>query len=205
TIETLIARWVRVLEVMTADPDVRLSSVDVVDGGERARLDLWSNREVLVSPVGPAVSVPVLFGEQVARVGDAVAVSFGDRSLTYRELDEASNRLAQLLVGRGVGAGQCVALVMPRSIEAITAIVGILKSGAAYVPIDPAVPDTRLEFVLTDAAPVAAITTTALTERLTGLAGRDLWVIDVEDPAITTQPTTAVTAPDPDDIAYIIY
>ncbi|WP_261861414.1 hypothetical protein, partial [Mycobacterium montefiorense] len=104
TIETLIARWVRVLEVMTADPDVRLSSVDVVDGGERARLDLWSNREVLVSPVvspvGPAVSVPVLFGEQVARVGDAVAVSFGDRSLTYRELDEASNRLAQLLVGR---------------------------------------------------------------------------------------------------------
>ncbi|WP_261862606.1 condensation domain-containing protein, partial [Mycobacterium montefiorense] len=51
TIETLIARWVRVLEVMTADPDVRLSSVDVVDGGERARLDLWSNREVLVSPV----------------------------------------------------------------------------------------------------------------------------------------------------------
>ncbi|WP_261861261.1 hypothetical protein, partial [Mycobacterium montefiorense] len=95
TIETLIARWVRVLEVMTADPDVRLSSVDVVDGGERARLDLWSNREVLVSPVGPAVSVPVLFGEQVARVGDAVAVSFGDRSLTYRELDEASNRLAQ--------------------------------------------------------------------------------------------------------------
>ncbi|WP_261861559.1 AMP-binding protein, partial [Mycobacterium montefiorense] len=90
-------------------------------------------REVLVSPVGPAVSVPVLFGEQVARVGDAVAVSFGDRSLTYREVDEASNRLAQLLVGRGVGAGQCVALVMPRSIEAITAIVGILKSGAAYV------------------------------------------------------------------------
>ncbi|WP_261875877.1 condensation domain-containing protein, partial [Mycobacterium marinum] len=175
TIETLIARWVRVLEVMTADPDVRLSSVDVVDGGERARLDLWSNREVLVSPVGPAVSVPVLFGEQVARVGDAVAVSFGDRSLTYRELDEASNRLAQLLVGRGVGAGQCVALVMPRSIEAITAIVGILKSGAAYVPIDPAVPDTRLEFVLTDAAPVAAITTTGLAERLTGLAGRDLW------------------------------
>ncbi|WP_261861538.1 AMP-binding protein, partial [Mycobacterium montefiorense] len=71
--------------------------------------------------------------------------------------------------------------------------------------IDPAVPDTRLEFVLTDAAPVAAITTTGLAERLTGLAGRDLWVIDVEDPAITTQPTTAVTAPDPDDIAYIIY
>ncbi|WP_261864904.1 AMP-binding protein, partial [Mycobacterium montefiorense] len=63
-----------------------------------------------------------------------------------------------------------------------------------------------LEFVLTDAAPVAAITTTALTERLTGLAGRDLWVIDVEDPAITTQPTTAVVpGPDPDDIAYIIY
>ncbi|BBY22708.1 hypothetical protein MSTO_29130 [Mycobacterium stomatepiae] len=78
--------------------------------------------------------------------------------------------------------------------------------GAAYVPIDPSVPDTRIEFVLTDAAPVAVITTAVLAERLEGLAGRDLWVIDVDDPAIAAQPATAVTAgPAPDDIAYVIY
>ncbi|XBL80803.1 amino acid adenylation domain-containing protein [Mycobacterium shigaense] len=95
---------------------------------------------------------------------------------------------------------------MPRSLEAITAIVGVLKSGAAYVPIDPAVPDTRIEFVLTDAAPVAVITTAGLVERLAGLVGHGLWVIDVDDPAIAAQPATAVlSGPAPDDIAYVIY
>ncbi|BAX91828.1 putative non-ribosomal peptide synthetase PstA [Mycobacterium shigaense] len=184
TIETLIARWVQVLEVMTADPGVRVSSIEVLDGGERARWEQWSNREVLDLPVVSAVSVPAVFAQQVARLGDAVAVGFAGVSLTYRQLDEASNRVAQWLVGRGVGAGSCVALVMPRSLEAITAIVGVLKSGAAYVPIDPAVPDTRIEFVLTDAAPVAVITTAGLVERLAGLVGHGLWVIDVDDPAI---------------------
>ena len=102
--------------------------------------------------------------------------------MTYRELDEAANRLAHLLAGHGVGPGQCVALLLSRSAEAIVAILAVLKTGAAYLPIDPALPAARIGFMLDDAAPIAAITTAGLADRLDGY---DLLVIDVEDPAIT--------------------
>ena len=156
---------------------------------EQARLDDIGNRAVLARPAVPGVSIPGLFAAQVARAPEAVALSFEGRSWTYRELDEASNRLAHLLVGQGAGPGQRVALLLSRSAEAIVAILAVLKTGAAYVPIDPAVPAARMEFMLADAAPIAAITTAELAGRLDGC---DLPVIDVEDPRIDTQPSTGV-------------
>ena len=101
-------------------------------------------------------------------------------SWTYRELDEAANRLAHLLAGQGVGPGVCVALLLSRSAEAIVAILAVLKTGAAYLPIDPALPAARIGFMLADAAPIAAITTAELADRLDGC---DVLVIDVDDPA----------------------
>ena len=136
------------------------------------------------------------------RCAEAVALRCGERSWTYRELDEASNRLAHLLAAHGAGPGQCVALLFTRSAEAIVAILAVLKTGAAYLPIDPAVPAARLEFMVADAAPIAAITTAGLADRLDGC---DLPVIDVDDPAVDSQPSTALPAPAADDIAYIIY
>ena len=129
-------------------------------------------------------------------------MTFEGRSMTYRELEEAANRLAHLLAGQGVGPGQCVALLFSRSAEAIVAILAVLKTGAAYLPIDPGLPAARIGFMLADAAPIAAITTTGLADRLDG---HDLLVIDVDDPRIDTQPSTALPAPAPDDIAYLIY
>ena len=149
-----------------------------------------------------ATSIPVVFAGQVVRAPEAVALSFDGRSVSYRELDEASNRLAHLLVGQGAGPGQCVALLLNRSAEAITAILAVLKTGAAYLPIDPAHPDARIEFMLADAAPVAAVTTAGLADRL---AGCGVAVIDVADPRIDTQPGTALAAPAADDVAHVIY
>ena len=131
-----------------------------------------------------------------------MALSCGERSWTYRELEEAANRLAHLLAGQGVGPGQCVALLFPRSAEAIVAILAVLKTGAAYLPIDPAHPTARIEFMVADAAPIAALTTTRLVERL---AGCDVRVIDVEDFRIDTYPSTGLPVPVADDIAYLIY
>ncbi|HWR49403.1 MAG TPA: condensation domain-containing protein, partial [Pseudonocardiaceae bacterium] len=202
SIHTLIERLERVLAAVTADPTRRLSSIDLVDAGEHARLDEIGNRAVLTAPAPAPVSVPVLFAAQVARTPEAVAVVCGALSWTYREVDEASNRLAHLLVGQGVGAGQCVALLVSRSAEAIVAMLGVLKAGAAYLAIDPAHPDARVNFVLDDAAPLVAITTAALAQRL---EGRDVVVIDVGDPRIATQPSTGLPAPAPEDIAYLIY
>ncbi|MFC5336873.1 non-ribosomal peptide synthetase, partial [Mycobacterium branderi] len=198
----LVGRLERVLVAMAADRGGRLSLVDVLDVGERGFLGGVGNWGVLGGSGGPGVSVPVLFAEQVARAPEAVAISCQGRSVTYRELDEASNRLAHLLVGRGVGAGRCVALLLPRSVEAVVAVLAVLKAGAAYVPVDPGVPVARLRFVLGDAGPVAAITTAELAGRLDGCG---VAVIDVDDPGLGAQPGWAPAAPGADEVAYVIY
>ncbi len=190
------------LVAVTAGPTQRLSLMDLLDDAEHARLDEIGNRAVLSAGASSAVSVPVLFAAQVARSPEAVAMVCGERSWTYRELDEAANRLAHLLAAHGVGPGACVALLLSRSAEAIVAIVAVLKTGAAYLPIDPALPAARIGFMVADAAPIAAITTTGLADRLDGC---DLLVIDVEDPRIPSYPCTGLPAPAPDDIAYLIY
>ena len=202
SIEVLVGRLERVLVAMTADPGLRLSSLDLLDAGEHARLAEVGNRAVLTAPAPAAVSIPAVFAEQVARAPEAVALSFEGRSWSYRELDEASNRLAHLLVGRGAGPGQCVALLLPRSAEAVAAILAVLKCGAAYLPIDPSIPDARIGFVVGDAAPMVAVTTAGLSARLDG---HELVVIDIDDPAVDAQPSTALPAPAPEDVAYLIY
>jgi non-ribosomal peptide synthetase component F len=197
----LAGRLQRVLTAMIADPTRRLSSMDVIDAREQARLDGWGNRAVLTQPATP-VSIPALWAAQVVRTPRAVAVTSDGRSMSYRELDEAANRLAHLLAAQGAGPGQSVALLFSRCAEAIVAILAVLKTGAAYLPIDPAHPDARIEFMLADAAPIAAITAASLRSRLDGCK---LLVIDVDDPTVGTQPSTGLPGPAPEDIAHIIY
>ncbi|EUA24770.1 condensation domain protein [Mycobacterium xenopi 3993] len=202
SVETLIERLRRVLVALTANPAGRLSSIDVLDGAEHARLDEIGNRAVVTQPATTPMSVPVLFAAQVARAPQDVAVVYGERRWTYRELDNASNRLAHLLIGYGARPGNCVALLFSRSAEAIVAMLAVLKTGAAYLPIDPVIPTARIRFMLDDAAPIAAITTADLRSRLDD---HGLLVIDVNDPAVETQPGTDLPGPAPEDIAYLIY
>ncbi|HEY2501794.1 MAG TPA: amino acid adenylation domain-containing protein, partial [Mycobacterium sp.] len=205
SIETLIERLRRVLTAMTSDPTARLSSVDVLEADEHAHLDEIGNRAALTRRAPRPVSVPALFADHVLRSPEAVAISSGVHSWTYRELDEAANRLAHLLAGQGAGPGQCVAVLFNRSAEAIVAILAVLKTGAAYLPIDAALPGPRMEFMLTDAAPIAAITTAGLRSRLDGCGLLVIDINDIEAPAVDAQPGGALTAPAPDDVAYLIY
>ena len=202
SIEALIGRLRRVLEAMTADPGRRLSSIEVLDPAERSRLDEIGHRAVLTRPAPAPTSIPALFAAQVLRTPDAVALTGAGASLTYRDLDEAANRLAHRLADLGARPGACVGLLCARSVPAVVAIVAVLKTGAAYVPIDPVLPAARVEFVLSDAAPIAVLTTAELAGRLQGCG---LVVVDVKDPSIAAYPSTALTVPDPDDIAHIIY
>ncbi|PBA43709.1 hypothetical protein CKJ62_24455 [Mycobacterium avium] len=201
-IETLIERLRQVLAAMTTDPGQRLSAIDLLDAAEHERLDAWGNRAVLTRRPAAQASIPALFAAQVARAADAVAITCGERSFTYREVEESANRLAHLLSGQGAGPGQRVAVVIPRSAEAVVAIFAVLKTGAAYVPIDPGVPAARLQFVLADSAPVAAVTTAEVRDRLDGFTGQ---IIDFDDPAVAEQPATGLPVPAADNIAYIIY
>ncbi|MGH7290064.1 MAG: condensation domain-containing protein, partial [Myxococcota bacterium] len=184
-IEALFERFQRLLAAMIADPTRRLSSIDVLDPAERTLLDEWSNRATLFEPAGAPTSIPQRFAEQVARTPEALALTFAGHSMSYGELDESANRLANLLAVHGAGPGESVALVVPRSAEAIVAILAVLKTGAAYLPIDPAVPAARLEFMLSDTAPIAVITTAELRSRLDGF---NVQVVDVDDPAAAILP-----------------
>ena len=200
-ISGLMERFQQVLEIMTADPALRLSSIDLLDDNEHAQLDKWTNRSVLTRAAPTLVSIPAMFAAQVVRAPDAVAVTFEGRSLTYGELDGAANRLANLLAAHGAGPGERVALLLPRSIEAVVAILAVLKTGAAYVPLDPAHPDARVGFVLGDSVPAVAITNAELRPRLSEF---ELPVIDVDDAAVV-EPATGLPAPSVEEIAYIIY
>ncbi|OKH83601.1 hypothetical protein EB75_07685, partial [Mycobacterium sp. ST-F2] len=192
----------RVLTAMTADPAQRLSSLPLLDVPAQDRLAELGNWAALATEAAPAVSIPALFAHQVRRVPDAVALSGDGRALTYRELDQASNRMAQLLAERGAGPGRRVAVMLPRSAEAIVTILGVLKTGAAYLPIDPALPASRIAFMLGDSAPFAAVTTTALADRFDGFDGV---VIDVREPVAGPDDWPAAAGPEPDDVAYVIY
>src|SRR5262249_24857811 len=139
SIEALIERLRQVLGAMTANPTRRLSSIGLLDAAEPPNPDGWGNPAGFAQPAAAGWS-SVLFAAQVKRTPEAMAISCGERSWTYLELDDAADRLAHLLAGHRAGPGQCVALLLSRSAEAIVAILAVLKTGAAYLPIDPGLP-----------------------------------------------------------------
>ncbi|WP_156752523.1 amino acid adenylation domain-containing protein, partial [Mycobacterium sp. ACS1612] len=202
TIQALGQPLLRLLTQMADNPRRGLSSIDLLDPGEHARLATWGDQATLRQSAPAAVSIPEALAAQVARTPDAVAINCGAESMTYREFDEASNRLAHLLTAQGARAGAVVALMFTRSIDAIVAMTAVLKTGAAYLPVDPALPDKRIGFLLADTAPVVVVTTAALAGRLDA---HEVPVIDFEDVRNSDYPCTALPTPSTDEIAYHIY
>ncbi|GHE27192.1 non-ribosomal peptide synthetase [Streptosporangium violaceochromogenes] len=146
-----------------------------------------------------------LFEERAARAPDAVAIVTADRQITYRGLNARANRVARRLRAMGVRPEDRVALLLPRSPEAVTAMLGALKAGAAYVPLDPGHPAARLADVLADAAPAALVTTTAARDRCPGYAGPVL-CLDGRDAGLRAEAATDLRLPvRADGLAYLIH
>ncbi|MEV5427836.1 non-ribosomal peptide synthase/polyketide synthase [Streptomyces sp. NPDC052701] len=163
TVEELGASLRTLLTGMAADPDRPLAELPLMDPARgRALVDRFGGPVVRA----PHRTLPAVFEERAARTPDAVAVLAGDESLTYRELDERANRLARLLVEAGAGPERFVALALPRTAELVVALLAVLKSGAAYLPVDPGYPDERLAFLFADVQPAAVVTTTQTSARL---------------------------------------
>ncbi|HEX8904992.1 MAG TPA: condensation domain-containing protein, partial [Longimicrobiaceae bacterium] len=155
TIERLLGHLEVLLEQVAANPDLHLSQLELVSEPERRLVVEEWNR---TSAAFPQAGIDRLFAAQAAATPDAVAASFGDASMTYRELDERSNRLARHLVARGVGPEVRVGLCVERGMEMPVSILAILKAGGAYVPLDPNYPAERLEFMLADSAVAVLVT-----------------------------------------------
>ncbi|MEU8196723.1 amino acid adenylation domain-containing protein [Microbispora amethystogenes] len=158
TAQALARRLVRVLEQVASDPSVRLSQVDVLTPEERSlTVAGWNDT---ATPVA-AGTVLDRFEEQADRAPDAVAVWCDGTGVSYREVEEAANRLARYLRELGVGAESRVGLVLPRGVQLVVSILAAWKAGAGYVPIDPAYPADRIGFILADSAAQVVIGTTA--------------------------------------------
>src|SRR5580692_1993466 len=155
------------------DPATPLRAVPVLDAAGRHQvLAGWNDTAVRVH----ATTVPQLFEAQVARCPDAVAVVDGDVVVSYGELDAAAGRLAGVLAGRGAGPERVVAVALERSAGLVTALLAVLKTGAAYLPVDVGYPAQRIAFVLADARPVVVVTSRAVAAVLPG-DGRGLVLV----------------------------
>ncbi|MBC6447458.1 amino acid adenylation domain-containing protein [Actinokineospora xionganensis] len=205
TARRIADRFARVLAAATADPDTPIGALDVLDAAERHRaLVEWNSAAHDV----PIVPVAELIEAQVARTPDATAVTGAGNALSYRELDERANALAHLLIARGAGPGALVALALPRSVDLVVAMLAVLKSGAAYVPLDPDHPAERIRHVLDDSAPALLISTGAVSGRL---PHADVPVLLLENADLAAHPVTTPTDADrtaplrPGHPAYVIY
>src|SRR5439155_388456 len=142
---------------------------------------------------------------QVERSPDAVALVFQHSQLTYKQLNQRANQLAHYLRARGVGPDMLVGICIERSIEMIIAILGVLKAGAAYIPLDPAYPPERLAFILEDAVAPVLITRQHLRTHMNSGSARVVCV-DADGEAIAQQkPTNPGVAMDDRNLAYAIY
>ncbi|MFC9131500.1 amino acid adenylation domain-containing protein [Streptomyces sp. NPDC057099] len=148
---------------------------------------------------GPARPVLALIAEHAARSGGSVAVEHDGRSITYAELFDAARALAHRLSARGVGRDDLVAVALPRGIDAVTAVLGVLVSGAAYCPLDPTAPPARRTDLLDDIRPALVVTSGA---HAGDFADRTILRLDQPEPeSAAVSPTT----PTPDALAYVIY
>ncbi|MEV5080815.1 amino acid adenylation domain-containing protein [Streptomyces sp. NPDC056159] len=155
TAQRLVSRLVRLLEAVLADPDQPVAAVDILESSERVRLLVeWNatSRDV------PRAGLGELFEAQAEATPANDAVVFDGGALTYAQLNARANRLARLLIQRGVGPESIVALALPRSVGMVVAQLAVLKAGAAYLPVDPDYPAERIRFMLQDARPRLVVT-----------------------------------------------
>ncbi|TKK87202.1 amino acid adenylation domain-containing protein [Herbidospora galbida] len=192
TIDRMTAHYLRLLDVVAEE--TRLGDLPLLTPEEH---------ELLVrGPAGTAPAAPCLherFAEQARRTPDAVALRAGDVEMTYRDLDLRANRLANHLLTKGLGREDLVGVCLRRDANTIVAILGVLKAGCAYLPIDPDHPAERIGYVLGDARARVVVTEGALRDRLPALD-----VVDLDEP-LGGDATAPETGAHPGDLAYVIY
>ncbi|KTC25873.1 hypothetical protein AO391_06610 [Pseudomonas marginalis ICMP 9505] len=168
TVRRYIGYFERLLHAMVADDQALLAQITLLDAEERAYLLHELNDTEVAYAHGSTIHQ--LFEAQVEARPEAIAVAFEDQRLSYAELNRRANRLAHHLISLGVGPDDRVAICAERGDEVLVGLLGILKAGAAYVPLDPHYPPERLAYMIEDSAPSVLLTQHALQDRLPALA-----------------------------------
>jgi amino acid adenylation domain-containing protein len=206
--EQMARHYVGLLQLILASPDIPLHRLDILRAEERQMLLVDAN-----ATAEPLLESTLLasFEKQVARTPNAAAVVFENTKLSFGELNERANRLAHHLISLGVGSESLIAIALKRSPELLVALLGVLKSGAAYLPLDLEIPESRLAYMIADAAPAFVLTGNSLRSRLP----RSAKVLDLHAPdllsAFDKAPSYNLTDADrvfpllPQHPAYVIY
>ncbi|MGC2777759.1 MAG: amino acid adenylation domain-containing protein [Bradyrhizobium sp.] len=203
TIARLAKHFEILLEAVVERPDARLSELTLLSAAERHRLVVEWNAAAVDDLSENCLHE--LFQKQAARTPDAVAVVFGDTWLSYRELDLRSNQLGHLLRGLGVGPEVVVGLCVERSLEMVVALLGIMKAGGAYLPLDRSSPGDRLDMMLDDAGATVLVTASVIAERF-GRSRVRVILMDADLEEIARQCESAPSSGvQPANMAYLLY
>ncbi|MCX4587513.1 non-ribosomal peptide synthetase [Streptomyces sp. NBC_01481] len=200
TVRALFDRWIRLLEAATSDPDRPFSTIDLLSAEEHQQTVVDFNDTAL--PL-PEASLAELFTRQAAKTPGAPAVTDGNSTLTYAQLDNRANQLAHKLITRGVRPGNAVAVLLQRSITTVTTVLGLMKAGALYVPLDTRYPAERIRQILADTG-VSLIVTDEVSQSELPPLTTGLLVIDSagRDEQEHEAPNVVVA---PDAAAYVMY
>ncbi len=204
-IAQILVHFGSVLEAMAADPQQLVSSLHLLTEAEyRQLVNDWNATQASY----PNRCVHELFEEQAGSTPDAIALSFEKKRITYRELDDMANGVARHLRELGVGPEVIVAICMERSISMVAGLLGILKSGGAYLPLDPSYPGERLAFMLQDSQAAVLLTERNLEEKI---SARNIRILYYDGQTIrqqsgtTSAPALSEGTARPENLAYVIY
>jgi amino acid adenylation domain-containing protein len=202
TVRRMMEHFRALAESAANSPDRPLSKLAMLSEGERAKVLVSWNAHA--KPLPERESVKELFEEQVARTPDASAVVFGDDRLSYEELNRRANRIAWRLRAEGVSPGSLVGVLMEKSLDLMPAVLGVVKAGGAYIPLDPLYPQDRIEFMVADAQPRVVLTHRGHAELIPGAGAA---IVDLDAPGALENlpeenPPTTSTG---EDLAYVIY
>ncbi|CAM5523795.1 hypothetical protein SPURM210S_00689 [Streptomyces purpurascens] len=205
--EATVRRFVdyveQVLRRALAAPDAPLPELTALTAADRESLARWEHPAGVTDAASPG-TLHGLFERQARRTPDAVALISGEQRLSYADLDAAADRLARQLRTRGAARGERVAVLLPRGPHLITALLAVLKSGAAYLPLDPSLPTPRLSLLLADATPVVLLTSdAALTAHPELATGLPVQRVEQTDDTLPTGPVPEGARPE--DPAYCIH
>ncbi len=202
TIQRLLSNYESLLESVVSNPDKRVSEFSLLTPDEQASLVDWNNTSV---DFPSEKRVHDLFEEQVARSPEAVAVESGSELVSYAELDHRASRLASRLRRLGVGPNSIVGICAGSSVSTVAAILGVLKAGGAYLPLDSTYPAARLDYMLENSRAQVLIVEPSLRDRFSSLPAH---VIEInEETSLPDETSDAYLSAQamPDDLAYVIY
>jgi amino acid adenylation domain-containing protein len=203
TARRMLSQWKALVEAAVASPNIPVSELQILAEAERRQI-LEGHARGAAHDI-PPVCAHVLIEQAAGRFPDAIAVCDGRRQISYRELDSRANQLAHFLRGLGIGPEMMVALYMERSASAVIALLGALKAGAAYLPLDESFPSERVGRILEDASVAVVLTESRLIASLPASWAQAI-CLDSDWPQIASQP---VSKPDETatarNLAYVIY